>query len=429
MSRKRHSLRTRIVMIIVGSVVATSLMFGLMALMIAYSTEDRVFRRALEEEVAHQTAAWNRTGALAAPANADIGIYRNGQALPPEVQAGLKDDPDRTEFYGNEGRHYHIERFELAPRRAGQAPVKAMAVIEVSRDLLIRPYRDSIIGLMVGLSLFLAITMALIGWWLVHRALKPLTRLASDLDNPASTIPVIEAERYPANEIGMLAEALRQAFARIAGFVERERAFTRDASHELRTPLAVVRGAAEVMALHGDLPPTLADPLRRIDSAATDMTLALDQLLTLARETNGVPKEQVALRPLIDKAVLWSRVRYPDAGVAVANAVGEGAIVHANPTAVQLVLNNLLGNCFQHAAPGTLIVEFDQGCLAIADDGPGIDAAGDPFAPFAKGASSMGSGLGLDITRRLCEAAGIGLAVGPGERGRGTRFSLSFTDG
>ena len=426
MSRKRHSLRTRVVLIIIGSVVVTSLLFGLIALTIAYTTEDRVFRRALKEEVAYQTAAWDRTGALVAPANPDIVIYRSGQPLPPAIVKGLQDAPARTEFYGNAGRHYHIARFELPPSRAGQAPVPAMAVIEVSRDLLIRPYRDSIIGLMVGLSLFLAIIMALIGWWLVHRALKPLTRLARDLGNPASTIPVIAAEHYPANEIGTLAEALRQAFTRIAGFVERERAFTRDASHELRTPLAVVRGAAEVMALHRDLPPALLDPLRRIDSAATDMTLALDQLLALARETNGVPKEQVTLRPLVDKAVLWSKVRYPDAGVAVSNTLGDDAIVHANPTAVQLVLNNLLGNCFQHAGPGTLIVEFDQGCLAIADDGPGIETAGDPFAPFAKGTSSMGSGLGLDITRRLCEAAGIGLSAGPGAGGRGTRFCLQL---
>lgn len=426
MSRKRHSLRGRIVLTIIGSVVVTSLLFGLIALTIAYTTEDRVFRRALLEEVAHQTSAWNRTGELAAPANPDIAIYPSGEPLPAEIVTGLEDAPTRSEFYGEEGRHYHIERFELAGRGASDPPVQAMAVIEVSRDLLIRPYRDSIIGLMVGLSLFLAITMALIGWWLVNRALKPLTVLADDVGRATSAIPVLHTKDYPANEIGTLAEALSKAFERIAGFVERERAFTRDASHELRTPLAVVRGAAEVMALHRDLPPTLADPLRRIDSAATDMTLALDQLLALARETNGVPKEQVTLRPLIDKAVLWSKVRYPDAGVAVSNTVGEDAIVHANPTAVQLVLNNLLGNCFQHAGPGTLIVEFDQGCLVIADDGPGIDAAGDPFAPFAKGMSSMGSGLGLDITRRLCAAAGIGLSAGPGAGGRGTRFCLQL---
>lgn len=426
MKTQRYSLRGRVVLTIIGSVVATSLIFGLMALAIAYSMEDRMFRRALMEEVAHQQSAWQRTGRLAAPANPDVAIYLEDRALPMDVRQGLGDSPNRTEFYGSGGSHYHLQRFDLGAVSFGGNPVQAFALIEVSKDLLIRPYRDSIIGLMVGLSVFLAIVMAAIGWWLVNRELKPLSILADEVGSVRSTIPVVNARTYPANEIGALAQALEQAFGRIAGFVERERTFTRDASHELRTPLAVVRGAVEVIALNRDMPQSLVDPLRRIDAAATDMTLALDQLLALARETKGVARQTVPLRPMIEKAVLWSRVRYPDAAVSVSIAVEDSAKVLVHPTALQLVFNNLLGNCFQHVGGGELRVEFSQGCLSIADDGPGIETVADPFAPFAKGTASMGSGLGLDITRRLCEAAGIGLTTGPGEGGKGTRFWLDL---
>lgn len=424
MRGRRHSLRGRIVLTIVASVIATSLIFGLAAFAIAYSMEDRLFQRALADEVAHQQAAWQRTGTLALPRNPQVTIHRGDATLPADMRREAAANPGQGEFFGSQGRHYHIERFDLTAGRTGAAPPSAIAVIEVSRDLLVRPYRDSIITLLAGISLFLALVMALLGWWLASRVMRPLGVLARDVGNAAAAVPTIRGSDYPANEIGVLADALEQAFARIRGFVERERTFTRDASHELRTPLAVVRGAAEVIALNRDSLPELAEPLRRIEMATTDMTLALDQLLALARENDGVATQRVALRPMIDKAIAWAKVRYPGSAIAVTIAVDDGILVPVHPTSLQLVLNNLVGNGFQHVHTGRLEIAFEGRCLSIMDDGPGLPAQGDPFAPFAKGRSSLGSGLGLDICRRLCDAAGIGLTAGDGPEGRGAHFRL-----
>ncbi len=428
MRPRRHSLRGRIVLTIIGSVIATSLIFGLAAFGIAYTTEDRLFRRALVDEVAYQKSSWQRTGVLATPKNPDVSIYRGNEPLPQDIRKEFAESRRQSEFYGREGRHYHIQRFELNDGRSGAGPEPAVAVIEVSRDLLVRPVRDEIIALLVGISLFVAIFMAVFGWWLVNRAMKPLSVLAQDVANAESAIPMLDAKNYPANEIGTLAEALQQAFGRIHGFVDRERTFTRDASHELRTPLAVVRGAAEVIALNRDLPPHFAEPLRRIETATTDMTLALDQLLALARESEGVLKETVALRPIIDKAISWANVRYPNSLIAVSIKVDNDAAVFVHPTSLQLVLNNLIGNCFQHVGTGKLAIDFDGSCLSISDDGPGFETDADPFTPFAKGNASNGSGLGLDISRRLCDAAGIGLSTGGSTRGRGAHFRLEFRE-
>jgi signal transduction histidine kinase len=301
-------------------------------------------------------------------------------------------------------------------------------VIEVSRDLLVRPYRDSIIAVLVGMSLFVAIFMAAFGWWLAYRAMKPLSDLAQEVGNAESAIPIIHTKNYPANEIGLLAESLEQAFARIRGFVDRERAFTRDASHELRTPLAVIRGAAEVIALNRDLSSGFAEPLRRIETATTDMALALDQLLALARENDGVVKELAALRPMIDKAVSWAKLRYPRSVIAVSTTIDDGVAAFVHPTSLQLVLNNLIGNCIQHVGNGQLVVDFDDGCLSISDDGPGFGKDVDPFVPFTKGNSSNGSGLGLDISRRLCDAAGIGLSAEGNKNSQGAHFRLVFAE-
>lgn len=427
MRTQRHSLRGRIVLIIVCSVAATSLMFGLTVFVIAYAMEDRLFEETLGEEIATQKSTWQQTGALARPANGNVNIYLSDHALPPEISSELDENPQQTEFFGRDGRHYHVGRFDLNDGRLGALPLPAIAVFEVSDDLLVRPYRESIMVLLGVMSLIVAVIMATASWWLVNRAMRPLGDLAARVVTSETVIPVLEARDFPPNEIGTLAEALEQSFGRVAASINRERAFTRDASHELRTPLAVIRGAAEVMRLNRDLSPQLSEPLRRIETATTDMTLALDQLLSLARESNGIRKERALLRPLVEKAISWARIRYPDSRIAAEMRIDGDPEVMVHPVSLQLVLNNLIGNCFQHVGEGRLMIGFESGCLLISDDGPGLGPGSTTIAPFQKGISSSGSGLGLDICQRLCEAMGIDLDVSSGKgEDRGTHFRLAL---
>lgn len=429
MTRQRYSLRRRVIAALVATVLATSTVFGLTTFIFAYTLEDRLFSNALTGEIARQQQSWRRDGTLTTPEVAYIKIYLGKARLPTDLAARVAANPQQREFYGAAGRHYHVEHFML-DRHTGVASggTPAVAVAEVSRYLLVRPVRDGMIQFLIGLSLFIALVMALLGWWLANRAMRPLSRLASDVADGGDAVPVVRAEDYPANEIGVLAGALGQAFQRIRGFVDRERSFTRDASHELRTPLAVIRGAAEVIAQRGDLPAPVPDALRRIETATIDMAQTLDLLLALAREGDTLPVESIALRPIVDKAIAAAAVRFPAHRLAVSNDVAGDATIIAEPTSLQLVLNNLIGNAFQHAAAANLHIGFSGNRLTIGDDGPGLGTATDAFAPFVKGEASVGSGLGLDIVRRLCAAAGIELTSGAGADGKGACFTLKFAD-
>ncbi|MBJ7440044.1 MAG: HAMP domain-containing histidine kinase [Sphingopyxis sp.] len=428
MSPRRYSLRRRVMAALVATVLATAAVFGFTTFLFAYSLEDRLFSGALASEVERQQQSWRGGGSLPAPELAYIKIYPSKVGLPPDLAKQVAANPQQIEFYGTAGRHYHVAHFTLE-RRAGAAPggTPAVAVAEVSRYLLVRPARDAMIKFLVGLSLFIALVMALLGWWLASRAMHPLSRLARDVaDSGGAAVPVVQAEDYPANEIGVLAGALGQAFQRIRGFVDRERSFTRDASHELRTPLAVIRGAAEVIALRRELPAPVPDALRRIETATIDMTQTLDLLLALAREGDALPVQSVALRPIVEKAIAAAAVRFPASQIAVSVAVALDVILRVEPTSLQLVLNNLIGNAFQHAAAANLHIAFSGNRLSICDDGHGLATTTDAFAPFVKGEASEGSGLGLDISRRLCAAAGIGLTSGAGANGHGACFTLKF---
>jgi signal transduction histidine kinase len=425
------SLRRRVVTTIVATTIFTSLLFGLMTFIFAYNLEDRLFEGELAREIERQQTGWQLDRILPPPILPYIRIYRGDAVLPADLAPQLREEPQQREFFGTDGRHYHIARFVLPGAGGGPAIVLA----ESSRFLLVRPVRNSLILFLTGLSIFVATVAALLGWWLASRALSPLSRLAAELSGAgqvtaALAVPQIDSRTYPANEIGVLASALAEAFDRIRGFVAREQDFTRDASHELRTPLAVIGGAAELLATDQALPVTALPALRRIETASADMAQALDLLMALARENQAgasTSRLPVTLLPAVEKAIVSASVRFPASPVRVTVDVAATAMVPIDATLLQLVLNNLVGNVFQHASCGELLVCGDSARLLIADTGPGFCDVADPFAPFDKRPQSAGSGLGLAIVRRLCDAAGIALSwrSNPGEPG--TQFSLEFS--
>jgi signal transduction histidine kinase len=428
---KASSLRRRVVLAIVATTIVTSMLFGLMTFIFAYRLEDQLFEGELAREIDRQQAAWQQDQKLVPPMLPYIRIYRDEAALPADLAPQVAKVPQQREFFGTEGRHYHIARFTLPGADGGAA----MAVAEGSRFLLVRPVRNSLILFLTGLSIFVATVAALLGWWLASRALSPLSRLAAELSGAGQTtggqaVPRIDPQTYPANEIGVLAGALAEAFERIRGFVAREQDFTRDASHELRTPLAVIGGAAEILVTNPAVPESALPALRRIETASADIAQALDLLLALARENKagaGVARLPVALLPTVEKAIASASVRFPASPIAVTVDVIATAAVTVDATLLQLVLNNLVGNAFQHASGGELLVAGDSARLLIADTGPGFGNVADPFAPFDKQPQSAGSGLGLAIVRRLCDAAGITLSWRSNPNGSGTQLSLDFS--
>jgi signal transduction histidine kinase len=92
--------------------------------------------------------------------------------------------------------------------------------------------------------------------------------------------------------------------------------------------------------------------------------------------------------------------------------------MRSDPTALRLVLENLVMNAVRHADTGEIRVTvtrkvFDLISIAVEDEGPGIPAREQAhvFAPFARGERSIkgqrpGSGLGLHLVERVCAMLG-----------------------
>ena len=152
-------------------------------------------------------------------------------------------------------------------------------------------------------------------------------------------------------------------------------------SHELRNPLAPIRAAAKVVATPNVDPSHLSQSQRIIERQVGHMALLLDDLLDIARITEGklqLRKETLPLIPMIDAAVEAVRpklnaknqhleIRLPD----------EQVWLEVDHLRLSQILSNLLTNAAKYSDAGSHIelaaaMREHTLTLSVKDDGIGI---------------------------------------------------------
>jgi len=348
-------------------------------------------------------------------------VHRSAASFPADLARRVAGGARGSEFAGEQGRHYHLRTVPLGD--GGQL----ILVAEVSRELVVRPRLPFILSVLAALAGAILIITLGAGYWLARRATSPLQQLTELVSNAGpGQLPHDFAARFPDNEIGLLARKLDDAMTRIAGFIEREQHFTRDASHELRTPLTVIDGAAQLLCAQ-PLPAPAAAQLQRIRTACAHMAQTVDVLLSLAREELGSsPRQNVALLPIVERAVVEHAPLLEGKPVEVNVTLAASVSVDGHPAVLAILIGNLVANAFAHTRSGEVRIAFEENSLVVADSGPGIapEVKERLFEAGVKGNASSGYGLGLSIAARLAARSGVGLAIGSGATG--SRAALTF---
>jgi two-component system OmpR family sensor kinase len=312
-------------------------------------------------------------------------------------------------------------------------------VIQVAQPMSVRQDRAAQLALQTLKPFALLLpALALLIWFAVGQALRPLGRLAAALQGRrVEALEPLPEAALPA-EVQPLVSALNDLLGRLRGALERERAFMADAAHELRTPLT---------ALHLQLG-MLARASSESERAAAMATLSagvqrairlIEQMLSLARQQpRGVSRAPLRLdelaREVVAELVPLADLRHIDLGVAAAAP----ASVSADADALRTLLRNLIDNAVRYSGEGgrvdVAVAAADSAHggarLTVSDDGPGIPAGErarvlDRFYRPA-GSTQPGSGLGLAIVRTIAEAHGASVTLGEGPGGRGLAVTVSF---
>jgi heavy metal sensor kinase len=289
----------------------------------------------------------------------------------------------------------------------------------------------------------IALLVAGAGGWAVARvALKPvdvMTRTAAAIDaaDHRQLLPVPSSN----DELSRLATTLNDMVDRLGRALEAERRFSADASHELRTPLGVLEAELDVAIRSAKTPPEASEVLRSMREEVTGLGRIVNNLLLLSRtEAVGMRLDR---RPddLLDIVLAVTarfRGRADSRGVEL-RVTGGPARVAVDPELLAQAVSNLVDNALTHTDRGGSVVvtvsDGEHAVVSVADTGEGISA--DELARIfdrfyrvdrARDRNRGGSGLGLEITRRIVEAHGGHIGV-VSERGKGSTFTIPLPPG
>ncbi|MEM6567247.1 MAG: ATP-binding protein [Planctomycetota bacterium] len=214
-------------------------------------------------------------------------------------------------------------------------------------------------------------------------------------------------------------------------------------SHEIRTPLHGVIGTSDLL-LETDLTSQQWDLVEMSRRSATNLLALLSQVLDFSKLASGsveVERVPIVLTEVIDDAVASVANRVDPLRVDLLVDVGPEVPTHflGDPVRIRQVLFNLVGNAAKFTERGHILVRVEciDGLLGIDVEDTGIGIPDDRldaiFERFSQAEVTTarrygGTGLGLWISRELCEAMSGTLTVESSLGGGSTfRVSLPFS--
>ncbi|KQM73172.1 sensor histidine kinase [Sphingomonas sp. Leaf20] len=441
--RRAIALRTRLLLAMVGPLVAVAILLGLAgATLIAdvvRRTNDRVLAGALGAIA--ETVQVERGDVTLDLPPAAFGMLENSERdnvyyriaegdtlltgyadLPAPRPNDLTIDEPRFRFAS-----YRGQRIRIAEVRRALPAIDRPVVVQVAETLDGRSAlsRRLMIALLVGEILLVGIAVLLVrpalGW-----SLRPLSRLRGAVEardgRAAPDLSPLETGPLPL-ELRPLATAFDRLLAQLDTATAATRRFTADASHQMRTPLAVLK-VQVALARRGS-----SEALDEIADASARLERLLTQLLALARAEEAgasAPLERVDLREVAVRVISRHIGQAIDADVELQLEAEAGPVmVTGHRTLIVEIVGNLVDNGIRYNRRGGMVtvaiapagdVPGDEVTLSVRDDGPGIpradrDRVFDRFIRLEAGDGAEGSGLGLAVVRSAATRIGATIAL------------------
>jgi signal transduction histidine kinase len=187
--------------------------------------------------------------------------------------------------------------------------------------------------------------------------------------------------------------------------------FTENASHELLTPIAVINSKLDTLIQTENFSERQSKLLNDLYSAVSRLNRLNQSLLLLVKIENRLlhDQQQINLRTLVEEMIVQFEEIFLDKKLKLTYTL-EDKEIYANRYLMEILLSNLISNAIRHNYNGgEIVINLSAESLTIQNTGEDAPLPDQIFTRFHKSSGSEGSGLGLTISRQICENFGFSL--------------------
>jgi signal transduction histidine kinase len=279
--------------------------------------------------------------------------------------------------------------------------------------------------LIKSIVLVQAILMVLIaaGLWLINRSLSkeswnPFYRTLDKLNRyNIESEEQLHFDPTEIDEFNTLNKTISALTRRNQEAFQAQKEFTENASHEMQSPLAVLQSKTELLMQTTPLSEEQAELISELTAAGQRMNRLNRSLLLLSKIENQQfsGTEQVDLTAMVVALLAQYNNSIAQKELQVTFHSTEPLVLRANKTLLEALLGNLLSNAIRHNVQGGQIT-LQLGTEKLVIQNTGKPTPLDPnklFKRFQKQSADVtGTGLGLEIAKKICDLNGYSLRYG-----------------
>ncbi len=222
--------------------------------------------------------------------------------------------------------------------------------------------------------------------------------------------------------------------------------FLANMSHEIRTPLNAILGFADLALEKKINDPEINEHLETIKRNGDHLLRLINDILDLSKVETGhmkVNNEIFNWREVVLEAIQMLSPKARDKSLKIKFECSDDIplLLKTDSHRFRQILINLIGNAIKFTERGTITLLpsllnsaiSKQFCFDVTDSGIGIslDQQAHLFQPFQQANSSLtrthgGTGLGLDLSRKLAQALEGNLTLHKSETASGSTFRLTL---
>lgn len=245
--------------------------------------------------------------------------------------------------------------------------------------------------------------------------------------------------------------AIRKAMEQAELANQAKTRFLSNMSHEIRTPMGVIQGFADLALDDNSSPEERQNYLHTIKRNAAELTKLIGEILDLAKIESGHSKAEslrFSIHDLIQDVVSALSLQAKEKGITLSLNFKKPFPYYltADPTRTRQILMNLISNAIKFTTRGGVKVtgyvipqeDQKQSCVIFDIEDSGIGLAPEQsarlFQAFSQADNSTtrkfgGTGLGLDLSRRLANSMGGNVKLVESQIGVGSTFRFSVDAG